>query len=94
MRKYLSNENAVQRRDTRGRAVLCGYGAAADDGHVRYTNAGGAALYGGSEETHARMQARAMRIQRELDEQGICLDGMTYEQFQIAKAIVEKANRE
>lgn len=94
MRNYSPNENAVQRCDTRGHAVLCGYGTDASDGHVRYTRAGSANLYGGSEQAHSRMQARAMRIQRELAECGISLDGMTYEQYQTAKAIVEKANCE
>lgn len=78
----------------RGRAVLVGYGLDAPDGHVRYTRAGEAELYGGSDEAHLRMQERAFRIQRELDELGILLDDMTYEQYQIARTIVEKANRE
>jgi hypothetical protein len=94
MRNYQPNENSVQRRDTRGRAVLYGYGTDIADGHFRYTKAGAVDLYGGSEQAHSRMQARALRIQRELDEQGICLASMTYEQFTVAKAIVEKANRE
>ncbi len=94
MRNYPPNENPVQRRDTRGRAVLYGYGTDAGDGHLRYTRAGSANLYGGSDLAHSRMQARAMRIQRELADCGISLDGMTYEQYLIAKAIVDKANQD
>ncbi len=78
----------------RGRAVLVGYGLDGADGHVRYTRAGEAELYGGSDAAHARMQERAFRIQRELDARGILLDDMTYEQYQIAKTIVEAANRD
>ena len=94
MRKYLSNDSAAQRRAKRGHAVLVGYGLDGADGHIRYTKAESVELYGGSDQAHSRMQERALRIQRELDEHGISLDGMTYEQFQIAQAIVEKANHE
>lgn len=94
MRNYLPNENPVQRRNTRGHAVLYGIGADARDGHFRYTKADAVGLYGGSEQAHSRMQARALRIQRELEERGISLASMTFEQFQIAKAIVDKANNE
>ncbi len=94
MRNYLPNDNSVHRRDTRGFAVLYGYGTGVSDGHLRYTRAGEADLYGGSEAAHSRMQARALRIQRELDAHGIRLDRMTFEQYQVAKAIVEKANQD
>jgi hypothetical protein len=43
----------------RGRARLVGVGLDARDGHVRMTDAEGLHLVGGSEATHARMQARA-----------------------------------
>lgn len=95
MRKYHSNDSAAQRRSKRGRAILVGYGLDAGDGHFRYTKANDVVeLYGGSDSAHSRMRECAQRIQRELDQHGISLDTMTYEQFQIAKAIVEKANAE
>ncbi len=94
MRKHLPGENSLHTRAARGRAVLYGYGTCAADGHVRYTNAGGAELYGGSEQAHARMQDKALRIQRELGERGISLEYMTFEQYQIARDIVDKVNCE
>ncbi len=96
MRNYFPDDNPVRGRamKKRGRAVLVGYGTDAPDGHVRYTRAGGAELYGGSDEAHTRMRERALRIQRELDALGILLDDMTYEQYQVARRIVDAANHE
>ncbi len=96
MRTYFPDEKPVQRQGAvkRGHAVLVGYGLDGADGHLRYTRAGEAELYGGSDAAHSRMRERALRIQRELTELGISLDSMTYEQYRIAKTVVEKANHE
>lgn len=81
-------------RVKRGRAVLRGYGLDDSHGHVRYTRGVNFELFGGSDEAHGEMQRQALRIQQEIDRLGISLDGMTYEQYEVLKDIVEQVNCE
>lgn len=93
MRKY-TDENPAPRRIKRGRAVLVGYGLDEGDGHIRYTRSNAVELFGGSDQAHDEMQKRAIMIQDELSRLGISLDGMTYEQFEVVKGIVDRVNCE
>lgn len=93
MRKY-SDENPAPKRIRRGRAVLVGYGLDGEDGHIRYTQSNAIELFGGSDAAHGEMQKRAVMIQEELSRLGIALDGMTYEQFEVVKGIVDRVNCE
>ena len=94
MRKQHTNDNPPSARVKRGRAVLVGYGLDDNGGHIRYTSGNGIELFGGSDSAHGEMQRRALRIQEEIAKLGISLDGMTYEQYQLARDIVERANGE
>ncbi len=91
MRKNFNSEEIAPVRVKRGRAVLVGYGLD-NDGHFRYTRGETFELYGGSSVAHEEMQRRAMAIQDEIASLGISLEGMTYEQFQVVRGIVERAN--
>ena len=79
-------------RVKRGRAVLVGLGLDDSGGHVRYTRGDAYELYGGSETSHGEMQRRVRFIQEEIARHGICLDRMTYEQYEMIRDIVERAN--
>ncbi len=91
MRKNFNGEDLAPVRVKRGRAVLVGYGLD-DDGHFRYTRGEAFELYGGSSSAHGEMLRRAQAIQDEIASLGISLDGMTYEQYQVVRGIVERAN--
>ncbi len=91
MRKQFNSEEIAPVRVKRGRAVLVGYGLD-NDGHFRYTRGQAFELFGGTSAAHEEMQRRAMAIQDEIASLGISLEGMTYEQFQVVRGIVEKAN--
>ena len=60
-------------RPTNRQALLLGVGLDGRDGHRRITRARDALLVGGSKETHAVMQERVVRLQRELDRRGMRL---------------------
>ncbi len=94
MRKINKNEAMPAARTRHGRAVLVGYGLDSDDGHIRITRGQDFQLYGGSDRIHDEMQRRAQQIRREVENLGISLDGMTYEQFQTVKDIVHRVNQE
>ena len=93
MRKQ-TNDTAPSSRVKRGRAVLVGYGLDDDRGHLRYTRGNSFELIGGSETAHDEMQQRALQIQEEVAKLGFSLDGMTYEQFQMLRAVVDRVNCE
>lgn len=78
----------------RGKAVLLGYGLDDSLGHVRYTRGNGFELFGGSEQAHREMQRQTSVILEESERLGISLDGMTYEQFETLRGIVERVNWE
>lgn len=55
-------------------AAMLGLGLDNDDGHTRLTRGDNFVLYGGSYETHARMQETAIKVNEELDRRGKSLD--------------------
>jgi hypothetical protein len=54
----------------RKQAALLGLGLDCDDGQKRLTRGKNFVLYGGSQETHARMQETAIKINEHLDRRG------------------------
>ena len=54
-------------------ALLFGVGLDGDGGHKRITKGRDFLLVGGSEETHAELQERAIKVNEELDRRGIRL---------------------
>ncbi len=54
----------------RKQAALLGLGLDGDDGHTRLTRGKNFVLYGGSEETHGRMQETAVKLNEHLDRRG------------------------
>ncbi len=56
--------------DESKRAGLLGVGLDNDDGHTRLTKAENFVLYGGSAETHGRMQETAIKVNEELKRRG------------------------
>lgn len=91
MQKQEKEEDVRSVRVKRGRARLVGYGLDSD-GQVRYTRGDGMELYGGSDKAHAEMQRRALIIREKLASLGISLDSMTYDQYLLAKGVVEGVN--
>ena len=54
----------------RKQAALLGLGLDGSDGHTRLTRGKNFVLYGGSEETHGRMQETAIKLNERLDRRG------------------------
>ncbi|MCE9603802.1 MAG: hypothetical protein K8U03_02750 [Planctomycetia bacterium] len=52
------------------KAKILGVGLDNEDGHTRLTRGDNFTLYGGSEETHGRMQETAVKINEELTRRG------------------------
>jgi hypothetical protein len=61
----------------RKQAALLGLGLDGDDGHTRLTRGENFVLYGGSQETHARMQETAIKINEHLDRRGKQLEDVS-----------------
>jgi hypothetical protein len=60
----------VKATNKRKQAALLGLGLDGSDGHTRLTRGKNFVLYGGSEETHGRMQETAIKINEHLDRRG------------------------
>jgi hypothetical protein len=60
----------VKATKKRKQAALLGLGLDGDDGHTRLTRGENFVLYGGSEETHGRMQETAIKLNEHLDRRG------------------------
>lgn len=72
------------------RAAMLGLGLDNDDGHTRLTRGENFTLLGGSEETHARMQETAIKINEQLDKRGQKLEDVTSSEFrEIYHKVVE-----
>mgnify|MGYP007069090071 CR=1 FL=1 len=69
-----------QKRLTR-KAMLLGLGLDNDDGHVRVTTGKNFYLMGGSEDTHARMQEKAIKMNEELDRRKKRLEDVPPKEF-------------
>lgn len=94
MQEQGKENHVVSPKIRQGRARLLGVGLDDASGHFRYTRTEGMELYGGSSDAHARMQRRAEVIRERLNDLGISLDHMTYEQYLVAKKIVDNINTE
>jgi hypothetical protein len=60
----------VKATNKRKQAALLGLGLDGTDGHTRLTRGENFVLYGGSEETHGRMQETAIKLNEHLDRRG------------------------
>jgi hypothetical protein len=66
---------------SRRKGLLLGLGFDAQDGHVRVTTGSNFRLLGGSEETHERMQEKAIRFNEELDKRGKRIEECSVEEL-------------
>lgn len=57
-------------KKTKKQAALLGLGLDGNDGHTRLTRGENFVLYGGSQETHGRMQETAIKLNEQLDKRG------------------------
>ena len=69
------------RKKTCKKALLLGLGLDNDDGHTRVTTGRGFYLVGGSEDTHANMQEKAIRFNEELDRRKKRLEDVGPQEF-------------
>lgn len=60
---------------------LLGLGLDGQDDHIRVTTGENFKLVGGSEETHATMQEKAVKLNEHLERRGKTLDNVTREEF-------------
>ena len=65
----------------RKKGLLLGLGLDARDGHTRVTSGANFHLLGGSEETHERMQEKAVRFNEELDKRGKRIEECSVEEL-------------
>jgi hypothetical protein len=85
MINHLPYPNSEKRR---GHAVLVGYGKDENGGHIRITFGDDFRLEGGSEETHRKMQKRAVELREELARRGIDISSVGRDNFDMAAEIV------
>lgn len=64
-------------RKNRTEAALLGLGLDATDGHKRLTRGSNFVLFGGSDETHGKMQETAIRMNEQLDKRGKRLEDVS-----------------
>jgi hypothetical protein len=62
-------------------AAMLGLGLDNDDGHTRLTRGDNFVLYGGSYETHARMQETALKVNEQLEKRGQKLEDLSPREF-------------
>lgn len=63
------------------KAWLLGLGLDSDDGHTRITRGDNFRLVGGSEDTHAVMQEKAVKFNEKLADRGKRLDDISKDEF-------------
>lgn len=63
------------------KAHVLGVGLDNDDGHTRLTRGHNFTLYGGSQETHERMQETAVKMNEQLDKRGKRLEDVSVREF-------------
>ena len=74
--------NAKPKKASRKKkAWLLGVGLDNKDGHTRITTGENFQLVGGSEETHAVMQEKAIKVNEDLKKRGRQLDNLSREEF-------------
>lgn len=64
-------------KKTQRKAALLGVGLDNEDGHTRLTRGDNFLLYGGSHETHSRMQETALKVNEQLDRRGKRLEDVS-----------------
>jgi hypothetical protein len=64
-----------------GKQVLLGLGLDNNDGHTRVTHGENFHLFGGSEDTHERMQEHAIKINEKLHEREKTLDTVSHDEL-------------
>lgn len=70
------------------RRVLLGLGFDSQDGHVRITKGKNFRLFGGSKETHEKMQEKAIKFNEQLDRKRKTLDDINQKEFyEIARTV-------
>ena len=70
------------------RKILLGLGFDSKDGHVRITKGKNFRLFGGSKETHEKMQEKALKFNEQLNRRRKTLDEITEKEFHdIAKTV-------
>jgi len=72
---------AKKSKSTKRKAALLGVGLDGRDGHTRVTTGPNFKLVGGSEETHATMQEKAIKMNEHLQKRGKTLDSVSREEF-------------
>jgi hypothetical protein len=65
-------------KPARRQAAILGLGLDGDDGHTRLSRGSNFVLYGGSEETHAKMQETAVKVNEQLDKRGKRLEDVSH----------------
>lgn len=68
-------------KSKRKKKWLLGLGLDGKDDHTRVTTGPNFRLVGGSEETHATMQEKAVKLNEHLQRRGKTLDNVTHEEF-------------
>jgi hypothetical protein len=77
------------------RSLLLGLGTDCRDGHTRITKGKNFRLYGGSRQTHEKMQEKAVKFDEHLRKRGKTLEEISNEEFyEIAAKIGFKAFEE
>jgi hypothetical protein len=70
-------------------AAMLGLGLDNDDGHTRLTRGKNFVLYGGSQDTHTRMQETAIKVNEQLDNRGKRLEDCSVNEL---RDIIERAS--
>ena len=65
----------------RVKSVLLGLGLDGDDGHTRVTRGENVCLLGGSEDTHANMQEKTVKLSEELKRRGKTIGSASAEEL-------------
>jgi hypothetical protein len=68
-------------KPSRRQAALLGLGLDGDDGHTRLTRGENFVLYGGSQDTHARMQETAIKVNEHLTRRQKRLEDVSPREF-------------
>jgi hypothetical protein len=71
----------VKKKKRDAKAGFLGVGLDNEDGHTRLTRGDNFVLYGGSQETHGRMQETALKVNEQLSRRGKRLEDCTPREF-------------
>jgi hypothetical protein len=82
---------AARNNKKKKQAAMLGLGLDNEDGHTRLSRGENFVLYGGSYETHARMQETAIKVNEELDRRGQRLENVSVGEL---REVFRKVTRE